>query len=359
MTVESLTIRGASDTRNVLLLNYFGTAVPLTVLNGLTLQDNARIVNRYSALVVQGGTLLVTNAEISQDGGLVRATNATMYLQNSQYDLTNGIVEGGQVLLGSPVSASFNQYGGTAIISDLAFGRGSSGAGGNYALYGGYLSLPNGLAIMGDNNASSSYFQAGGTNRTTNVSLEAGLFGMSPRFTLNNGSLADHNVNMVGDDFGAITIAQNGGNHTVSNTLTIAGGTDHGQPRPSAYRLNGGTLSARTIMLAGHAGDAWFIQSNGIAQAQQIQADAPAAENFLLGFLHAFAELFDLFGFENGAEGGEQDGIFAGFVGAVHADEAGAGLDEFGLVVFDPEFVGLGEGQDLRSDLTAGAVLGF
>ena len=31
MTVSNLTIQGAWDTENVLLLNYFGTAVPLTV----------------------------------------------------------------------------------------------------------------------------------------------------------------------------------------------------------------------------------------------------------------------------------------------------------------------------------------
>src|SRR5437764_509587 len=184
MTVGSLTIRGAWDTKNMLLLNYFGTAVPLTVVNGLTVQDSAQILNLNSALVVQGGTIVVTNAEINQDGGLVRTTNAVMYLQNGLYDLTNGVFEAGQVFLGLPVSASFNQYGGAAVISDLAFGRGPQGAGGNYALYGGNLSLPNGLAIMGDDNASSSYFQAGGTNRTTTVFLEAGSFGVSPEFTL-------------------------------------------------------------------------------------------------------------------------------------------------------------------------------
>ena len=66
MTVGSLTIRGAWDTMNTLLLNYADTALPLTVLNGLTLQDMARIVNFNSGLVVQGGTIIVTNAQIIQ-----------------------------------------------------------------------------------------------------------------------------------------------------------------------------------------------------------------------------------------------------------------------------------------------------
>src|SRR5207248_10476201 len=120
---------------------------------------------------------------IVHDGGLIWTTNATMYLQNADYHLTNGVFEGGTVLLGLHVPAGFNQYGGTSVISDLRFARGPDFAGGTYSLYGGNLSLPNGLSIMGDNNASSHYFQAGGTNRTTTVFLEAGLFGASPSFT--------------------------------------------------------------------------------------------------------------------------------------------------------------------------------
>src|SRR5437868_13234864 len=60
MTISNLTIRGAWDTENTLLLNYAGTAVPLTVSNGLTLQDNAQIVNFNSGLTVQSGTIIVT-----------------------------------------------------------------------------------------------------------------------------------------------------------------------------------------------------------------------------------------------------------------------------------------------------------
>src|SRR6185437_11656461 len=45
MTVNSLTIQGATNTENTLLLNYVGTDFPLTVLNGLLLQDGAQILN--------------------------------------------------------------------------------------------------------------------------------------------------------------------------------------------------------------------------------------------------------------------------------------------------------------------------
>src|SRR5205823_1926757 len=64
MTVGSLTIRGAFDTKNTLLLNFFGTTVPLTVLNGLTLADSGQILNLNSALVIQGGSSLITNTQL-------------------------------------------------------------------------------------------------------------------------------------------------------------------------------------------------------------------------------------------------------------------------------------------------------
>jgi hypothetical protein len=273
MTVGSLTIRGAWDTMNTLLLNHAGTTVPLTVLDGLVLQDMARIVNFNSALVVQGGTIVVTNGEIIHDFGLVRTTGAPMYLQNSHYHLTNGLFEGGTVLLGWPVTAHFNQYGGTAIITNLVFAQGALGAGGRYALYGGDLRLPGGLRIMGGNNSFSSYLQAGGTNQTTSVFLEPNLYGVSPSFTLNGGLLADNDVSMVADNFGGITIEHNGGTHIVTNTLNIAGGNTHGTTiREAVYRLNGGTLSAGVIELNANQGDSLFVQSSGTTRAETIYA---------------------------------------------------------------------------------------
>ncbi|HUR46472.1 MAG TPA: hypothetical protein VMZ27_11400 [Candidatus Saccharimonadales bacterium] len=281
MTVNSLTIRGAWDTQNALLLNYAGTAVPLTVLNGLTLADGARILNFNSGLVVQGGTFTVTNSQIIQEGGFTRTTNAQMYLQSSDYNLTNGVFEGGEVLLGLPVSASFNQYGGSATISNLVFGRGNPSAGGHYSLYGGNLTLPNGLTLMGGNNAFSSYFQAGGTNRTTTVFLEPNLFGISPQFTLNGGLLADYDVNLQGDNFGRISIEQNGGAHVITNTLSLTGGArGPGDSRPADYRLNGGTLSAGSINLNATWGDAGFSQSNGVAQVGNIQGNGSGSQNY-------------------------------------------------------------------------------
>ena len=274
MTVSNLTISGSTNTENTLLLNYFGTAVPLTVLNGLTLQDGGQILDLNSGLVVQSGTIVVTNSQIGQDGGLVSTTNAQMNLSDAEYNLTNGVFEGGVVWVGTgPVSGRFNQYGGTATIATLDLGTPTTGSSGSYCLYGGNLNLPGGLSLTGDNNSFSSYFQAGGTNQTTGVFIEPGIFGGSPSFTLNGGLLADNNVSLEADAFGTVTLNQNGGSHVITNTLLIVGGSPNGNyVFPATYNLNGGTLSAGAIELAADDGDSVFALSNGSVNAGTIYA---------------------------------------------------------------------------------------
>jgi len=147
------------------------------------------------------------------------------------------------------------------LITNLILGPGAFGPhGGAYALYGGNLSLPGGLALLGYPNNATLYLQEGGTNQTTQVyiSPESSL-----SFKLNGGLLTDNNVEVVADDFGTAAIEQNGGSHVVTNALTIAGGAANGSTvLPATYSLNGGTLSAGVIELGADAGDSVFVQSN-------------------------------------------------------------------------------------------------
>src|SRR5262249_44355221 len=148
-------------------------------------QDDGRILNFNSALVVESGTIVVANTAIVQDGGLVRTTNAQMNLSGSECLMTNGVFEGGVVWIGAPDASRFNQYGGTATIATLDLGAPVSGSSGAYSLYGGNLNLPGGLSLLGENNSMTSYFQSGGTNQTTHLMIESGLSGITPTFTLN------------------------------------------------------------------------------------------------------------------------------------------------------------------------------
>jgi hypothetical protein len=285
MTVSSLTIQSPTNSKNTLLLNFFGTAVPLTVLNGLTLQDNAQILNFNSGLVVQSGTVTVTNSQINQDGGFINTTGAQMNLSDSVYNLTNGDFEGGSVSLGFPVSAQFNQYGGTVLITNLVFGVSTFGtaSAGTYALYGGILNLPGGLTLLGEDDSFTIYLQAGGTNQTTHVMMEPGILGISPSFTLNGGLLADNDVSIVADYYGTATLTQNGGTHVVTNGVSLAGAARGiAEARPGTYQLNGGMLTAGSVSMDSAAGTAAFNQTNGIAQVGEIQAQPASGQAYFV-----------------------------------------------------------------------------
>ena len=272
MTVTNLTILGATNTQNTLLLNYFGTAVPLTILDGLTLQDQAQILDFNSGLVVEGGFITVTNSQINQDGGFFHTTTAQMNLSDSVYNLTNGDFEGNSVLIGYPRSARFNQYGGTAIMTNVELQSYISGPIPNgISLYGGTLNLPGGMNCTGGPGGLA-YFQAGGTNQTGNVFIGPGYGGSTPTFTLNGGLLADNNMTLMSaTDSGAVAVNQNGGSHVMTNGLSIQGASEFGEHAiPATYNLNTGTLSAGSIELDADEGDSVFVQSNGITSAGTI-----------------------------------------------------------------------------------------
>ena len=149
--------------------------------------------------VVRRGTVLVTNAQIIQDGGLVRTTNATMTLGNGgAYHLTNGVFEGGLVELGTPSRGRFYQYGGTAVIASLQFNTFGPRACG-YSLYGGTLHLPGGVSFSG-----AQYFQAGGTNRTPRVLMGIAYGAGAADFTLDGGLLAVGDVDIQAGYYGGI-----------------------------------------------------------------------------------------------------------------------------------------------------------
>jgi hypothetical protein len=266
MTVTSLLIRGATNTENTLLLNNFGIGVPLTVLNGLTLQDGAQILNFNSGLIVDGGAFQVTNSDIIQDGGLIHTTNQ-MTLNDSQFYISNGVFEAASVALGFPRAAHFNQYGGTATITNIGFGSFISGPIPNgISLYGGTLNLPGGMDLFGEGGGVS-YFQAGGTNHTGGVVVEADYGGFIGGFTLNGGLLADSSFVVYSGYDTSQSITQNGGSHVITNSLYLAGGYTHGYPDPATYNLNGGTLSAGTIELDANQGDSVFNQTNASTSA--------------------------------------------------------------------------------------------
>jgi hypothetical protein len=262
MTVSNLFIHGDTNTENTLLLNNFGTAVPLTVLNNLILQDGAQILNFNSGLIVQGGSFDLTNSDVIQDGGFVRATNASMDLNDSTYTISNGVFQVGSMALGFPRSAHFNQYGGSVMITNIGFSSYIPGTIPNgISLYGGTLDLPGGMFLYGEQGGVS-YFQAGGTNRTGQVTIAPDYGGFVGGVTLNGGLLADSGVELMTGYETPMSMVQNGGSHVITNSLYLIGGSTHGNSDPVTYYLNGGSIFAGTIELNADQGDSFFDQTN-------------------------------------------------------------------------------------------------
>src|SRR5439155_12708456 len=82
-------------------------------------------------------------------------------------------------------------------------------------------------------------------------------------------------------------------------------------------------------------------------------------ENLVLIFFHSISQCLDLSGFENGPQVRKQNRVLARFVRTIHSDETGAILDKLIASGFDAKFVGLGESQNSRRHVAAGAVLGL
>lgn len=276
MTVSNLFIVGYTNTENTLLLNNFGTNVPLTVLNSLLLQNGAHILDSNSGLVLQGPAE-ITNSDIVLDGGFIRATNAGMTLSGSQFYVSNGVFEASSVSLGYPVPSRLNQYGGSVKIANVGLGTYVYGTNDNgISLYGGMLELPGGM-YMADGSPPQSYFQSGGTNYTGDITLERGMYGGDPGFTLNGGLLVDSNILV----YGGPTIYQNGGTHVVTNTISLAGDSIHGQtPLGSTYNLNGGTLVAGSLSMNANNGPGVFNQTNGAAYFGELLGSGEPFESF-------------------------------------------------------------------------------
>jgi hypothetical protein len=294
MTVSNLTIRGATNTFNTLLLNSVGTSSPLMIgvdsnaPGSLVIGDtNSAVVMFSSGLVVNDG-LGTNNSHLGEfevdgtftenDGSKVSAgflkigffgtynfTNSLLsapsefifghfnqrggtnfgdviFTDGGEYDLFDGVLKGG-VALGAPYGGVFHQWGGTNIGSlDL-------GGPGVYQLSGGLL-IPGNLEV-GPSYFSPSSFgagtvdQTGGTNDAGNIIMGVGSY------ALEGGVLTASNLSLptISDRQGSFgsTFHQSGG-HFSSGSVNMNGVYDvRFGLQPATYTLSGGELETPVI----------------------------------------------------------------------------------------------------------------
>lgn len=116
LTVRALDLYADNDSAITLMLNYAGTAVPLHVLENLTIRRNAVLLNLYSGLQVdgnlemQGGEGLYRSCEVDQEFGFTSVAGRLNVDGHSSYNLTNGLLHAGGMAVGITDSAVFRQY---------------------------------------------------------------------------------------------------------------------------------------------------------------------------------------------------------------------------------------------------------
>ena len=225
LNVSSVIVSGYTDSFNVLLLNYAGTDVPLRAANGLSIYAGGQVQNLSSSLIVDSGSLTVSNSNFIQVGGVVVTTNAWLRLNNGGYYLTNGLLQGGQVNLGLTTSASFVQDGGAASMSSLRVGAIGYPGGGTsvYELVNGWLYVSGNLTLEAQS-ASAVFNQRGGTNFADVLQLQPPLAGSPVYYNLYGGMFTANSAFIDGDG-NASYFNQTGGSVFITNTLALRGGT--------------------------------------------------------------------------------------------------------------------------------------
>ena len=294
MTVSNLTIRGATNAFNTLLMNFVGAGHPLVVGVDSNSPGHLIIGDTNSAMVMLSSGLIVNNAlgtnnshlgEFEVDGtfsqgdnsevvagfldlngsGTYNLTNgelfagsqfihghfyqlggtnlgAVVFTDDGEYDLMGGVLEGG-VGLDGPFGGVFNQSGGTNIGSLGLDGPGT------YQLSGGLL-IPGNLQVgpldlLPTSLGAGNVYQTGGTNNAGNIIMGVG------NYYLEGGMLTASNLSLptVSDrrgSFGSV-FTQNGG-YFSSGGINLNGvyGTQYGL-QPSTYNLSGGELETPSI----------------------------------------------------------------------------------------------------------------
>jgi len=265
LNVDSVIVSGYTDSFNVLLLNYAGTAVPLRATNGLYIGAGGQVQNLYSSLMVDNGSLTVSNSQFIQVGGAVVTTNAWLRVDNGTYNLTNGLLQAGQVSLGLQNPASFVQDGGSASMTGLRIGQPGFPSGGGssfYDLVSGWLYV-SGALTLGAYQGYGVFNQYGGTNFAG--ALQMVPYNGSSDYNLYGGTLCATSALLQADV--SATFTQTGGEAFITNTLTIQGQNTHANSAWTAYyQLFGGTLSVGSVDINGNDGHSVYTQSNGTAR---------------------------------------------------------------------------------------------
>jgi hypothetical protein len=261
MTVRNLRVDSVAPDVNLLLLNFFGTAVPLRVINDFTIHRNSRVLMLYSGLEVNNH--LNVAGTLDQEGGLALFTNGTMQV-DGQVNLTNASLQGLDMHIGGTANGRVNHASAVVVLRDLiiAYNANSTAeSNGFYSLRDGWLVVDRYLGVGGFGQGTLQ--QSNGTNIAGRVAISLG------NYVKTGGALFAGDMRIFGGvaSWGAAfsgNMSQSGGETMVTNILEMFGYADDIYRQHGTFNLSGGTLSASTIWLSGIS---VFTQSNGTVRA--------------------------------------------------------------------------------------------
>ena len=263
MTVQNLLLDGVAPDTNVLLLNFFGTATPLSVLNDFNIGANGHVLLLYSALSVSNALNL--HGLFDQEGGQLIFTNSsadTMQIEGGQFNLTNGLVNGANLYLGGATNGYVYQDSGLVSLNWLGLGAkpsvpGSPGRG-TYTLQSGWL-IANVVELVGDNGFGT-LTQNGGTNSATQINVGNGIY------TKNGGGLFAGEIALEAPSGSLLAppsaiLNHAGGTASITNDLRLVGQGDRHNPHVATFNMSSGSISTPRIQMEETS---VFNQSDGI-----------------------------------------------------------------------------------------------
>jgi len=181
----------------------------------------------YSSMLQTGGTNFGA-LDIGTYGG-------------GSYNLVDGVLA--VAGLGVNVNGSFNQSGGSTIVTGTVSTRQRFAGPGGYTIYGS-VNLNGGTFSADAMNIDGVYSQAGGTNTVAGtLNLDGGPNGS---IHLSGGRLSDNGTYISFNCHGGYH--QSGGVHVITNQLSVVG-SRHGDHWPIAFSLSGGQLIVSNIVV--------------------------------------------------------------------------------------------------------------
>jgi T5SS/PEP-CTERM-associated repeat protein len=279
LTVSNLVVTGGSGFTNTLLLSNAGQAVPLRVLNSLTVTSNAVLIVTNSSLRIEGAVNSILDGVATLQAGAVVVQTSTFgligignYQPFASLTIAGGVLSNGNGYIGTNPGANSNTVtvtGAGSIWNNSSYlNVGYNGFGNSLTITNGGAVYNSGYGYIGVFSGSNTVTVAGSGSRWNNASyLYVGGSGSGNSLTISNGGVVSYSsVCYIGYNAAAssntVTVTGAGsawtgsgnffiGYYGSNNALTIASGSSVTNGHSYIGLFAGANANAVTVIGAG------------------------------------------------------------------------------------------------------------